>query len=105
MGKRAGVWIGAVLAAVVAWKAAPLAGLTVTAGGLTAYWWSLKRHPYRPCPRCHGRKAHIDTTFLPGTGGRCLFCKGEGLLPRLGVRIFRRSDYRAIRAGKKGKYY
>jgi hypothetical protein len=105
VGARAGVYAGAWLAVVVAWSTSPLAGLAVTAAGAAAYWWSLKRHPFLPCPRCGGRKAHIDTTFLPGTGGRCLVCRGEGLLPRLGVRIFRRADYQAIRSGKKGKYY
>lgn len=105
MRKRAGTYIAAWLAVIVAWRAAPLAGLAVTAGAGGLYWWSLKRHPYVPCPRCGGSKAHVDTTFLPGTGGRCLVCSGKGLMTRLGVKLFLPATARDIRAGKKGKYH
>ena len=69
------------------------------------YWYSVRRHPYRKCPRgCRGGD-HVDTTVFKGTFGRCLLCHGSGKRMRWGVRLLAPGTARAIRAGKKGKYY
>lgn len=86
-----------------------VAGLAVAAGYGTWYWWSIKRRPYRPCWACKGRGS--QTGFDPGNDGRrtpfgrCLVCRNRKRQIRWGVRVFRRKDYAAIRAGKAGKYY
>jgi hypothetical protein len=72
---------------------------------VVAYGFSLWRHPYRPCWRCHGSKGHEDTTAWTGTFGRCRICGGSGRRIRWGVVLFRRGTYRAIKAGKKGRNY
>lgn len=69
-----------------------------------AYGFSLWRHPYRPCPRCRGRKSHFATAFT-GAYGRCWRCKGKGEFPRLGVRLLMPRTVKAIQDGRKGRNY
>lgn len=74
---------------------AALAALGGTAFG--AYYWSLVRHPWRPCHRCKGTGGHVDTaTPWKGTFGSCTCCSGTKKHLRWGVRV--------LRGGKPGKY-
>ena len=67
------------------------------------YWYSVWRHPYRPCRRCGGSEKHRDTQWK-GAFGRCGHCQ-DGRRVRWGTRILTPGAYRAIRAGQKGRNY
>jgi hypothetical protein len=68
------------------------------------YWISLKLNPLWPCFRCKGAKRHYSKLF-PGARRRCRACGGTGEKPRLGVRLFMRGTYQAIKNGQHGRNY
>ena len=75
----------------------------VIAGIITAYLVSLVVYPNRQCASCGGSKRH----GLSGSRNsrHCWKCHGKGEYPRLGVRLFRRDVYAAIRRGEHGRNY
>lgn len=86
-----------------------VAGMTVPAliaTGLSgaAYWWSLRRHPWRPCRRCAGSGQHRDTRVWVGAHGRCTRCNDKRHFPRLGVRVLTPGRARALTMGDRGRY-
>jgi len=78
--------------------------LILGAVALAGYRYSLWRHPFRPCPRCKGRKGHNAAVFT-GAYGNCWKCGGKGQFPRAGLKILAPSTYRAITSGQHGKNY
>jgi len=80
---------------------AGLAALAVIAVILDAYWISLVVHPSRQCISCGGSKRHHAEGSL--NSRRCWTCGGRGEYPRIGVKLFRRGVYDAIKAGKHGR--
>ena len=77
----------------------------IVAGAVAAaYGYSLWRHPYRACWRCHGSKSHVGQAWR-GAFGNCWACEGSGLRIRWGVRLFMPGTARAIRAGQHGRNY
>jgi hypothetical protein len=49
------------------------------------YYWrfDVRRHPYRPCPRCGGKRRNPGSTAR--RIGMCRRCGGRGLVPRNGA--------------------
>lgn len=78
--------------------------LLVALVALGLYWFSVWRHPYRPCKACKGKKSHQDVNWK-GAFGKCWACNGSGSRVRWGVRVLTPGAYRAIKAGEKGKNY
>jgi DnaJ-class molecular chaperone len=64
---------------------------------LTAAAWvvSLAWHPYRPCPRCEGRRGR-NVGSKPGRFGRCGKCDGRGEQVRRGARSVRKGIGRPL---------
>ncbi len=51
------------------------------------YYASLKLHPYSKCPKCKGKAIHRGGVYTFATRA-CTRCKGRGIQPRLGRRLF-----------------
>jgi hypothetical protein len=70
---------------------------------IDVYLISLAVYPNRQCASCGGSKRH----GLSGSRNsrHCWKCHGKGEYPRLGVRLFRRDVYAAIRRGEHGRNY
>ena len=63
--------------------------------GSTGWVVSLAWHPYRPCPRCEGRRGR-NVGSKPKRFGRCGRCGGRGEQERRGARPVRKAIGRPL---------
>lgn len=73
---------------------------------LVAYRLSLTFWPWWPCSHCGGSKIrrHPGRGRITKAHGGCLWCRGKGRHPRLGVRVLTPSRARDLRAGITGRF-
>ena len=63
--------------------------------GAASWLGSLVWHPYRPCPRCEGRRGR-NVGSKAGRFGRCGKCGGRGEQVRRGARPVRKAIGRPL---------
>lgn len=81
-------------------------GIVLALAALLAYRLSLTFWPWWPCGHCGGSKIrrHPGRGRITRAHGGCLWCRGKGRHPRLGVRVLTPNRARDLRAGKPGRF-